>query len=87
MFYDSKLMDKYSAGHIKVNFDGCATKLRKISCKTFHRKPILLNFVDLSTTFSSMLYFSDLLMWDNFTVFIYSYSFSVFPSSFIFSSC
>ena len=26
-------------------------KLQKISCKTFHRKPILLNFVNLSPKF------------------------------------
>ena len=34
-----------------ANFDGCARKLQKISCKTFHKTNYLLNFVNLSTLF------------------------------------
>ena len=34
-----------------TNFDSCATKLEKISFKHSIEKPMLLNFVDLSTIF------------------------------------
>ena len=41
----------------KANFDSCATKLQKISCKTFYKKSYVnnLNFVNFSTIFSPRL--------------------------------
>ena len=38
-----ELMGKYSAGRTKRKFDNFATKLRKRSCKTFHRKTYVTN--------------------------------------------
>ena len=38
----------------KANFDRCATKLQKVSCKIFHK--MLLNFLDLSTIFRPRLW-------------------------------
>ena len=44
--------DEYSAGHTKAKFCCFSVKNRKISgVKHFIEKPILLNFVNLSTAF------------------------------------
>lgn len=40
----------------KTTFDSCATKLRKVSCEIFLRKPILLNFVDFFAIFCPRLH-------------------------------
>ena len=50
-----------------ANFDSCARKLRKKenSCKTFDRKPVLINFVNLAVSFDQdCAFYSSVLMLD-----------------------
>ena len=44
-------MDSTYPATRKVNFDSCGRNMRKTSSIVFHRKPILLNFVNLPSIF------------------------------------